>query len=444
MPKQKRIHEYKVNDIPPGGHLIVLSFQHVMLMFVCISFPIIFASQVNASAEFTKNLIAYSIIACGVGSIIQSVGLPFIGSKYLCPNIVGPSYYSVSLSAIWVGGLPLVKGMIIIAGLVEIILAPIVEKLKRVFPTHIIGLVVALVGVSTIRTSIVSFFGVAYKGDAIRLEDLMVGTFALFVMVFANIWGQGIIKIYCLLVGIISGWLFALIIIPEYWHNLKIAGEHPFFDLPTISSDFWKYSFDLKLLIPFFIIGVSGSLKSFGNLLIAQKISEPELTTQDYKPIKKGLLSDGISTVFAGLIGGMAVDTCSSSIGLAGSTKVVSRWLSVAAGTIFMILAFFPKFIIIVAQIPRPVLGSSLVFAGSFMLTAGLKEMFSEGWDPKKTFAVGISLIFGLSTSMVPEIYARTPEIMQSFFTDPLPTSTIIAVILNQIFDLDRFFNKNL
>jgi len=42
----------------------------------------------------------------------------------------------------------------------------------------------------------------------------------------------------------------------------------------------------------------------------------------------------------------------------------------------------------------------------------------------------------------MPELYARAPKIIQTFFTDPLPTATIIAVVLNQIFSMDVLFRK--
>ena len=103
MAKKNRVFEYSVNQVPPAGHLFVLSIQHVLLMFVAISLPVIFASQINETAEFTATLISFSMIAAGLGSIIQSVGLPFIGSGYICPNVCGPSYFSLSLSAAWVG-----------------------------------------------------------------------------------------------------------------------------------------------------------------------------------------------------------------------------------------------------------------------------------------------------------------------------------------------------
>ncbi|MEA3508561.1 MAG: hypothetical protein U9R40_06560 [Synergistota bacterium] len=76
------------------------------------------------------------------------------------------------------------------------------------------------------------------------------------------------------------------------------------------------------------------------------------------------------------------------------------------------------------------------------MICTGLQEMFSEDWNARKTFVVGVALIFGLSTGFLPELYARAPHWIQTFFTDPLPTTTIVAVVLNQVFNLDVLFKK--
>ena len=107
MAIQAKSYEYSVNQVPPAGHLLISSLQHILLMVISLVLPILFASQISGSAEFAATLIAFSMLAAGLGSIIQSVGIPFIGSGYLCPNVCGPSYFSLSLSAAWAGGLPL-------------------------------------------------------------------------------------------------------------------------------------------------------------------------------------------------------------------------------------------------------------------------------------------------------------------------------------------------
>jgi xanthine permease XanP len=435
-------YEYSVNEVPPLMHLLLSSFQHVLIMIVAIGIPIIFAGQLNETAEFTASLVTFSMLASGIGSIIQALRLPYLGSGYLCPNLCGPSFLSLSLSAAWIGGLPLMRGIIIVAGLIEMLLAPVIQKLKSVFPIYIVGLVVMLVGISIVQISITSFFGLTLQGDAIRSIDILIGAASLFIMVLCNLWGKGPVRVYCLIIGIFSGWVLALVFIPEYLQNLQLVRNSRLFALPQFHTLLKPITFHLNLLIPLVVIAIGSTLKTFGNLLAAQKMSEPELDRVNYAPIRNGIVADGVATALSGLLGAMAVDTSSSNIGLAGATKVVSRWISVVAGGIFIVLAFFPMLTNALALIPKPVLGASLIFAGCFMVCSGLLQMVEEGWEQRKTFVVGIALFFGLSTAFLPSLYARSPKLIQTFFTDPLPTATIVAVILNQIFALDTAYKK--
>ncbi|MCX5848119.1 MAG: purine/pyrimidine permease [Deltaproteobacteria bacterium] len=435
-------YEYSVNEMPPIGHLVLSAFQHVLIMVVAIGIPIIFSGQLNETPAFTASLVTFSMLASGIGSIIQALRLPYLGSGYLCPNLCGPSYLSLSLSAAWIGGLPLMRGITIVAGIIEMFLAPVIQKLKSVFPIYIVGLVVALVGISIIQISVTSFFGLTLQGDAIRSIDIFIGAVSLLIMVFCNVWGKGFVKIYCLIIGIFSGWLLALILIPEYWQNLVSVKNSPLFAMPQFSTLLNPITFHFNLMIPLIVIAIGSTLKTFGNLLAAQKMSEPELNEVNFVPIRNGIVADGLATTISGLLGSMAVDTSSSNIGLAGATKVLSRWISVVAGTIFIVLAFFPMLTNALAHIPKPVLGASLIFSGCFMICAGLIQMLNENWDQRKTFVVGIALFFGLSTAFLPSLYARAPKLIQTFFTDPLPTTTILAVILNQVFNLDILYKK--
>ena len=226
-------YEYSVNEVPPLGHLLLSAFQHVLIMVVAIGIPIIFAGQLNETPEFTASLVTFSMLASGIGSIIQALRLPYLGSGYLCPNLCGPSYLSLSLSAAWIGGLPLMRGITIVAGLIEMFLAPVIQKLKNVFPIYIVGLVVALVGISIVQISVTSFFGLTLQGDAIRSIDIFIGAVSLLIMVFCNVWGKGFVKIYCLIIGMFSGWILALILIPEYWQNLVSVKNSPLFAMPN-------------------------------------------------------------------------------------------------------------------------------------------------------------------------------------------------------------------
>ena len=433
---------YKVDDLPPPGPLLVMSVQHMLIMFAASSFPAMLVREIGGGVDVAAALVSLTMIIAGIGSVIQPLRWKYLGSGYLCPNLCGPSYLSASLQAAWVGGIPLMRGMILFAGLVEMALAPVVKKLRFMFPPIVVGLVVAMVGVSIVSVATGNFFGVAYSGDSLRWEDLLVGTVSLLAMVGSNVWGKGWVRMYCLLLGTLVGWGLSIAIVPDSRAAFSVVETQPLFALPSIPFDVWDVRFDWGLALPFLIVAVCGSLKSFGNLLAAQQISEPDLVEPDLRPVAGGLLADGLTTALAGLMGALAVDTSSSNVGLAAATRACSRWISTAAGVFFAALAFMPKVTAAIATLPRPVLGASLVFAGCFMVCTGLQEMFKERLDSRAVFTVGISLFFGLSTGFMPDLYARFPAWIQNFFSDPLPTTTLFAVLLYQLFHFDRLYFK--
>ena len=433
---------YKVNDVPPPGALLVLSLQHMLFMFAASSFPAMLVREIGGGVEMGTALVSLTMIIAGIGSIIQPMRWKYMGSGYLCPNLCGPSYLSASLHAAWVGGIPLMRGMILFSGLIEMALAPVVKKLRFMFPPIIVGLVVAMVGVSIVSVATGNFFGVAFSGDSTRWEDLLVGVVSLLIMVGANIWGKGWVRMYCLLVGTLVGWGLALAITPDSRVAFSVIESQPFFALPSVPFGIWDIRFNWGLALPFVIVSICGSLKSFGNLLAAQQISEPELKEPNMQPIAGGLLADGLTTAVAGLMGALAVDTSSSNVGLAAATRACSRWISTVAGVIFTAMAFMPKVTAAIATLPRPVLGASLIFAGCFMICTGLQEMMKEKLDSRAIFTIGISLFFGLSTGFMPDLYARFPSWIQNFFSDPLPTTTLFSVVLYQVFFFDKLYLK--
>jgi len=438
MPEEDGKIIYGLNQVPPPKDLLLLSFQQMLLLFTAATFPAMLVREVGGTLQEASSMVALTMIAAGVGSIIQASRTRWIGSGYLCPNVCGPSYLAVSMQAAWIGGFPLMRGMIVFAGLVEMGLARAIRKLRFLFPPLVTGLTVTMVGVSVIPVSVANFFGTRFAGDRFGWEDACVGAIALAVMVGANIWGKGSLKMYCLLLGVVVGWLLALWLQPDALDNLGRIIHEPWIAFPVHGLEQLKLNFSFRMVVPFLIIALCGSLKSFGNLIAAQKISEPELKELKMNPISKGLLADGFTTALAGTMGGMAVDTSSSNVGLAAATQAVSRWIAICAGIIFALLGFTPKLSMAISLVPPPVVGASLIFAVSFMICTGLKEMLAEKLDQRKIFAVGISLILGLGTGLVPSVFERMPHVLQNFFAEPLSSTTILVIILYQIFHLDK------
>ena len=424
---------YGQDDVPPVGHLLLLSVQQGMLLILGAMLPVMLIKEVGGGNEQIVRIVSLTMLISGIGTILQARKGRWIGSGYLCPNVGGPSYLPLSLTALIQGGMPLMQGMLVFAGLGEMVLARVISKLRKLFPPLVVGMTVMMVGVSIIPMAFSNFCGSPLAGDVVIWQDIVVAIFSLLVMVGCNVWGKGAVKLYCLLIGIASGWALSLVLSPfdpVQYHAIK---EAPVFALPFSGLSQFKLAFDWSLALPFLVISICGSLKSFGNLLAAQRITHPEMKETDMKPLGGGLMADGLSTALAGLIGAAAVDTSSSNVGLAAATRAVSRWIGICLGALYVAASCFPVVAAAIALVPAPVMGAAIIFAVTFMIITGINEMMSEPMDQRNIAVAGLSIIFGLSTSFVPELYAQLPHFLQPLFNNPLTATTILGIVLYQL-----------
>ena len=65
------------------------------------------------------------------------------------------------------------------------------------------------------------------------------------------------------------------------------------------------------------------------------------------------------------------------------------------------------------------------------MILGGMQVVTSRMLDARKTFVIGIALVFGLSVEMVPGLYRGVPLIIQPLFASSLSLSTVLVVLLN-------------
>jgi NCS2 family nucleobase:cation symporter-2 len=131
---------YGVDDRPPLSALLLLAAQHIFLMSSTLVLPIVLVTEIGGDFAEVTAVVALTMIACGIGTILQAMRWRGIGSGFLCPNLCGPNFFAASVGAAWLGGLPLMRGMTIVAGLVELVFARLVHRLAFLFPTEITGL----------------------------------------------------------------------------------------------------------------------------------------------------------------------------------------------------------------------------------------------------------------------------------------------------------------
>jgi xanthine permease XanP len=68
------------------------------------------------------------------------------------------------------------------------------------------------------------------------------------------------------------------------------------------------------------------------------------------------------------------------------------------------------------------------------MILAGIQIMMSRMIDARKTFVIGLSIVFGLSVEFAPELYGDIHPWIQPLTTSSLSLATVCAIVLNLLF----------
>jgi xanthine permease XanP len=423
---------YGVDEKPPGVSTFLLGLQHTFVMSSTLILPVAIVSEIGGTLDQVQSVVSYSMIAAGLATILQSLKRGPVGSGYLCPHLVGPSYLSASIQAAWLGGLPLLFGMTTVAGLFEALFSRVVRRLQILFPTEVTGLVVVMVGIALVPLGASKFLGIETEDAIIEARDVTVAVITLMLMIGLNIWSRGRLRLYCVLIGMAVGYLLSYALGVLSNADIAHVWNSPFIALPDRSHISW--SFDITLLVPFVIASLASSLKTVGDLMTTQKVNDDTWVQADMKSISGGLLADGIGCMFCGMLGGLGISTSSSNVGVSVATGATSRRIGYSAGSLFIFLAFFPKLSALFSIMPQPVMGAILVFVTSFMVIAGMQIILTTTMDTRKTFVIGISLIFGLSVDILPELYRNIHPWLSPLFSSSLTLSTILAIVLTQVF----------
>lgn len=434
MPQKPANVIFGLDDKPPLGTTAFLGFQHVCLVAISLVFPALLIYETGGSPEQADFMIDMSLLAGGLGAILQSLPRGPVGCGYFCPQLCGPSFWAASLAAAKLGGLPLVLGMTAVAGLIESIFSRFMHKLRGLFPPEVIGLIVALVGITVIRTAMNSLTASDPQAEAFAHHGLLIGLVTLGVMIALNIWTKGNLRLFCSLIGMAAGYGLSIASGLVHQEHMLHVGQQPWIDLPVL--DHPGLAFDCSLILPLVVATLCSTLKTVGDITTCQKINDEQWKRPDMTNIKKGILADGLTCLTAGVVGGFGQSTSSSNIGLSIATGATSRVIGVAVGAIMIVMSLCPKLAAVFTVMPRPVMGGTLLFAMSFMVVAGVQIITSRMLDSRKTFVVGLSLIIGLSVDITPQVYEGLPEAIRPIFGSSLSAGAICAVFLNLVFRL--------
>ena len=418
---------YDVNEMPPIGKALVLAFQHVFAMFgATILVPIL----VNAAAGETVLTIPVALVTSGIGTLIY-----LVCTKKRSPVYLGSSFAFITpiAAAYTKGGMAGAMTGIMVVGLIYVIIAIIIkfvgkDWLEKLLPPVVIGPMIMIIGLG-LAPSAISQIGIA-SGMPLDYKILIVALVAFLVTAFVMTRARGFFKIIPFLIGIIAGYIMAVIF---GLIDFKPVADASFFEAPKFLIPFkdYKPSFLAVITIaPVALVTLCehiGDHTSLGNIIGRDLIKDPGLD--------RTLLGDGIATFVAGLLGGPANTTYGENTSVVGMTKVASVKVIGLAGIIAIIIGFLGKFTALVSTIPAAVLGGVSLLLYGFIAVNGLKVLIKNRVNfelPKNVVVASSMLVLGLGGAAISIISGDLAITISG-----MSLASIVGIILNLIIPND-------
>ncbi|MCM2548854.1 nucleobase:cation symporter-2 family protein [Burkholderia glumae] len=421
------------DEILPAGRLVTLGLQHVLVMYAgAVAVPLIIGGALKLPKDQIAFLISADLFACGIATLIQTLGVWIFGIRL--PVIMGCTFASVGpLIAIGTNpslGLLDVFGSTIAAGVIGIVIAPVIGKLLRFFPPVVVGTVIAVIGLSLMGVGInwaAGGVGNPEYGDPVFLGlSLLVLTLILLI----NRFGRGFLANIAVLLGIVAGFAIALGLGRV---DLDGVAAAPWVGV-VMPFHFGVPHFDALSIATMVIVMFVTFIESTGMFLAVGDMVERPV---DQQALVRGLRVDGLGTLIGGIFNSFPHTSFSQNVGLVGVTGVRSRFVCVTGGVILVLLGLFPKMAQIVASVPAFVLGGAGIVMFGMVAANGVKTLSRVDFvtNHNNLFIVAVSIGLGLVPVVSPHFFAKLPGALAPLLHSGILLASVSAVLLNLVFN---------
>lgn len=447
--------EYDFYGKLPFRKAFPLGLQHVLAMFVGNLTPILIitgACGIGSGTEFADVQVALlqnAMLVAGLVTLVQLYAIGPVGGKV--PIIMGTSSGFIgvcnSVAGVMGGGVlayGAILGASLIGGLFEGVLGAMLKPLRKFFPAVVTGTVVLSIGLSLISVGVASFGGGSSAKDYGSVENLLLGTLVLVVIIALKHGTKGMTSVSAILIGIIVGYIVAAImaaVLPttgvtadgvEYtkaWVlNWDKVAQAKWFAVPALMPV--KLVFDARAIVPVLIMFIVTAVETVGDISgVMEGGMGREATDSE---LAGGVICDGLGSSFAAIFGVLPNTSFSQNVGLVTMTKVVNRF-ALATGAIFLVLCgLFPKLSALISIMPQSVLGGAAVMMFSSIVVSGIGLITKEKMTVRNTTIVSVALGLGYGLGANSGVLAGLPQSVQLIFGGSgIVPAALVAIVLN-------------
>ena len=416
---------YKVNDRPKVGQILIFAFQQLLaILAATIAVPAItngtVANVFGADAPMMSQSAA--LFGAGVGTIVYQ-----LFTKFKSPVFLGSSFaFLGSMAAAFAGALSASAGYVgliigaAMAGLVYVVIAIIVKIagvkwINRLMPPVVIGPTVAIIGLSLAGNAISDALkGAVNNGSAYEMNPAGWVSFAcalvtLMAVICCSIRGKKIMKLIPFIIGIIAGYIMALVftLIGNATNNdtLKVLNFSAFDNMKWVPDFTFVEGFKGFKEITFeYVATLAVAYVPVAFVVFAEHLADHKNLSSiigtdlfENPGLHRTLLGDGIGSIAGAFFGGCPNTTYGESIGCVAITGNASAITILVTAILAIGASFLAPFVTFLSTIPSSVMGGVCITLYGFIAVSGLKMLQPVDLnDNRNLFTASVILIAGI------------------------------------------------
>ena len=380
--------------------MLLLGLQHMFAMFgATILVPILVNNYFNGEGLS----IQVTLICAGLGTLFF----------HLCTKLKVPAFLGSSFA--FLGGfqavanldtgifanmtmgekLPYACGGIVVAGLLYLVLALIVQLVgvKRVMhflPPVVTGPIIICIGLSLAPSAVSN-----------ASTNWILAIIALAVVIFFNIWGKGMLRIIPILLGVTISYAAALILNAVGMTNADGSAILDFSGAAAANlvglPPFQLCKFNLTAILAMAPIAIAAMMEHIGDIsAISATVGE---NFMEDPGLQRTLIGDGLATSLSALVGGPANTTYGENTGVLELSRVHDPRVIRIAAVFAVILGFIPKVAELIGSMPTAIVGGVSFILYGMISAIGVRNIVENKVDFTKSrnlIIAAVILVCGL------------------------------------------------
>ncbi|MNZ63259.1 Uric acid transporter UacT [compost metagenome] len=417
------------------GANMAYGLQHVLTMYGgIVAVPLILGQAAGLSPSDIGLLIAASLFAGGVATLLQTLGIPFFGCKL--PLVQGVSFAGVATMIAILGGgyegggIPAVLGAVMAASFIGLLITPIFSRITKFFPPMVTGVVITTIGLTLMPVAARwAMGGNSQAPDFGSMSNIGLAAFTLAVVLLLSKLGSSSISRLSILLAMIIGTLVAAAL---GMTDFSKVAQGPMMAFPT-PFHFGMPTFHIAAIISMCIVIMVTLVETSADILAVGEIIE---TKVDSRRLGDGLRADMLSSLLAPIFGSFTQSAFAQNVGLVAVTGVKSRFVVATGGLFLITLGLLPVMGRVIAAVPTSVLGGAGVVLFGTVAASGIRTLSKVDYrNNMNLIIVATSLGFGMIPIAAPHFYEHFPSWFATIFHSGISSAAVMAIVLNLLFN---------